>query len=270
MTATYENNHTGRTITGEFNRFAFDAVHDPAYHDLYRTACDKLTAKQYVADQIGEQYVAQLFEVGDSPDEVMAKTSRDQYILKYNLNSSKNSFVVDGKLVSPDNMVVPNCKGWYFWENKPKKFFSEKILSENVYVWNFYCLNGEILLVRYLHDHYPSFNIKPKSVVPVDRYVTYPDLVHLPWKLGKPDPSFVEFGFNVDDQYESYGNFRKADNWNEMIDLTKQLSAPFPLVRCDMYEVDGKVVFSEFTATFRSFDVSDESDKYLMEKIKCH
>ena len=49
MIATYENNHMGRTITGEFNRFAFDAVHDPAYHDLYRTACDKLTAKQYVA-----------------------------------------------------------------------------------------------------------------------------------------------------------------------------------------------------------------------------
>ena len=60
MMPTYENNHTGRTITGEFNRFAFDAVHDPAYHDLYRTACDKLTAKHYVADEVGEQYVASL------------------------------------------------------------------------------------------------------------------------------------------------------------------------------------------------------------------
>ena len=123
MIATCENNHTGRIITGEFNRFAFDAVHDPAYHELYRTACDKLTAKQYVADQIGEQYVAPLLAVGKDPEEVMRKTDRDQYILKYNLNSSKNSFVVNNKLISPNNMVIPTCKGWYFWEDRESCFF---------------------------------------------------------------------------------------------------------------------------------------------------
>ena len=81
MMPTYENNHTGRTITGEFNRFAFDAVHDPAYHDLYRTACDKLTAKHYVADEVGEQYVASLLAVGDSPEEVMSQVSIKDYIV---------------------------------------------------------------------------------------------------------------------------------------------------------------------------------------------
>lgn len=279
MIATYENNHTGRTITGEFNRFAFDAVHDPAYHDLYRTACDKLTAKQYVKDQIGEQYVAQLFEVADSPEEVMARTDRSQYILKYNMNSSKNSFVIDGRLISPHLLELPQKLGtWYFWDKRPKKFFSEEILSKDMFVWNFYCYKGNILLVRYLHDEYPTFEVDPKSIVHVDRYVTYPDFVALPWKLGKPDPSLAENGIEVGgwttegigDQYKSYGDFRKADNWKEMIELVKELSTPFPLVRCDMYEADGKVVFSEFTATFRSFDVSEESSKYLMEKIRCH
>ena len=77
-------------------------------------------------------------------------------------------------------------------------------------------------------------------------------------------------GIDYGDQFSPKGNFRKADNWDEMVDVVKKLSAPFPLVRCDMYEADGKVVFSEFTATFRSFDVSEESSKYLMEKIRCH
>jgi len=271
MIATYENNHTGRTITGEFNRFAFDAVHDPAYHELYRTACDKLTAKQYVADQIGEQYVAQLFEVGNSPEEVMAKTDHSQYILKYNMNSSKNSFVIDGRLISPELLQLEQKSGtWYFWVKRPKKFFSEQILSKDMYVWNFYCYKGNIVLIRYLHDQYPTFEIDPKSIVHVDRYVTYPELTAVPWKLGKPDPSFAQFNIDVSDKYKSYGDFRKADNWQEMIELVKELSTPFPLVRCDMYEADGKVVFSEFTATFRSFNVSEESAKYLMEKIKCH
>jgi len=270
MMPTYENNHTGRTITGEFNRFAFDAVHDPAYHELYRTACDKLTAKQYVADQIGEQYVAPLLAVGDSPEEVMAKTNRDQYILKYNLNSSKNSFVVNGELMSPDNLVIPTCAGWYFWEDRKACFFSETILSKNMYTWNFYCYRGKIILVQYFHDRYDSFTIEPKSVVLTDRVVSYPELEQKDWLVAQPDKSLIEFGIDYGDQYSPKGDFRKADNWNEMLDLVRQLSAPFPLVRCDMYEADGSVVFSEFTATFRSFDVSEESGKYLMEKIRCH
>ena len=269
MTATYENNHTGRTITGEFNRFAFDAVHDPAYHDLYRTACDKLTAKQYVADQIGEQYVAQLFEVGDSPEEVMAKTSRDQYILKYNLNSGKNSFVVDGKLVSPDNMVVPNCRTWYFWEDCKPCFFSETILSDTMHTWNFYCYFGNILLIKYFCDKYDSLEVSVMSGLD-GRMVSYPELEQKDWLVAQPDRTVIEAGLDYGDKYSPKGDFRKADNWDEMVGLVKELSAPFPLVRCDMYEADGKVVFSEFTATFRSFDVSEESGKYLMEKIRCH
>jgi len=270
MIPTYENNHTGRTITGEFNRFAFDAVHDPAYHELYRTACDKLTAKQYVADQIGEQYVAPLLAVGDSPEEVMAKTNRDQYILKYNLNSGKNSFVVDGRLASPENMVIPPCKGWYFWEDRERRFFSESILSKNMYNWAFFCHEGHILLVEYYHYKYDSFEIDPTAVKPTDCYVSYPELEQKDWFLSRPHESLIEFEIDYGDQYSPKGNFRKAKNWDEMVDLAKQLSAPFPIVRCDMMEADGKVVFGEFTATFRSFDVSEESDKYLMEKIRCH
>ena len=270
MIATYENNHTGRTITGEFNRFAFDAVHDPAYHELYRTACDKLTAKQYVADQIGEQYVAPLLAVGDSPEEVMAKTNRDQYILKYNLNSGKNSFVVDGRLVSPHNMVIHQTKGWYIWENRDGYFFSEPILSRNIYNWEFYCHEGDILLVQHIHWKYDSVKIDPASVKPTDRVVTYPELQPVDWIVAQPHQSLIELGIDYGDRYSPKGNFRKAENWDEMVDLAKQLSAPFPIVRCDMMEADGKVVFGEFTATFRSFDVSELSGKYLMEKIKCH
>ena len=270
MMPTYENNHTGRTITGEFNRFAFDAVHDPAYHDLYRTACDKLTAKHYVADEVGEQYVAPLLAVGDTPEEVMSKTNRDQYILKYNLNSSKNSFVVDGVLSSPLNMEIPDGAGWYFWEDRKACFFSEIILSQDMYTWNFYCYRGNIILVQYFHDRYDSFEIDPKSVVLTDRVVSYPELEQKNWLVAQPHSSLVEMGIDYGDRFSPKGNFRKADNWDEMIGLVKELSAPFPLVRCDMYEADGKVVFSEFTATFRSFDVTEESSKYLMEKIRCH
>jgi len=32
----------------------------------------------------------------------------------------------------------------------------------------------------------------------------------------------------------------------------------------------GCTITGEFTATFRAFDMSEESGKYLMEKIRCH
>ena len=39
----------------------------------------------------------------------------------------------------------------------------------------------------------------------------------------------------------------KPTNYNEMLEAAKVLSAPFPHVRVDMYNINGKIIFGELT-----------------------
>ena len=44
-------------------------------------------------------------------------------------------------------------------------------------------------------------------------------------------------------------NVPKPDNLAEMLEYARLLSAPFPFVRVDLYDTDGKIIFGELTFT---------------------
>ncbi|HBS03116.1 MAG TPA: hypothetical protein DEA63_04575, partial [Firmicutes bacterium] len=53
-----------------------------------------------------------------------------------------------------------------------------------------------------------------------------------------------------------FNGWKKADvcpekpkNWEEMVKMAEALCAPFPFVRCDLYDVNGKIYFGEMTFT---------------------
>ncbi len=41
----------------------------------------------------------------------------------------------------------------------------------------------------------------------------------------------------------------RPDNFDEMVALAEKLAAPFPFVRVDLYQIDGKIMFNEMTFT---------------------
>jgi hypothetical protein len=41
----------------------------------------------------------------------------------------------------------------------------------------------------------------------------------------------------------------RPDNFDEMVALAEKLAAPFPFVRVDLYQIDGKILFNEMTFT---------------------
>ena len=41
----------------------------------------------------------------------------------------------------------------------------------------------------------------------------------------------------------------KPSNWNDMVFMAETLSQPFPFVRVDLYNIQGKIYFSEMTFT---------------------
>jgi len=42
---------------------------------------------------------------------------------------------------------------------------------------------------------------------------------------------------------------KKPSNWDEMVKIAEKLSSPFPFVRLDLYNINGKIYFSEMTFT---------------------
>ena len=41
----------------------------------------------------------------------------------------------------------------------------------------------------------------------------------------------------------------KPSNWDQMVKMAEDLAKPFPSVRVDLYDIDGKIYFSEMTFT---------------------
>lgn len=51
------------------------------------------------------------------------------------------------------------------------------------------------------------------------------------------------------DHYRRGNIIPKPKNYDEMIDVAERLSKPFPVVRVDLYNIDGKIYFGEMTFT---------------------
>lgn len=65
-------------------------------------------------------------------------------------------------------------------------------------------------------------------------------------------------------KYSDGDRIKLPENFNEMIELAEELAKPFPCVRVDFYNVDGKIIFGEFTF----FDSSGFSSIYTDEGLK--
>lgn len=112
--------------------------------------------------------------------------------------------------------------------------------------------------------------IKPQIIV--EEYIG--ELEHLPveYKIhvfnGVAKSMYVVTGRNEDIRYNNYyidwkpfdgsqfNGWKKTDyeltppsNWNEMVKIAEQLGKNFPFVRVDLYNINGKIYFSELTFT---------------------
>lgn len=55
----------------------------------------------------------------------------------------------------------------------------------------------------------------------------------------------------------------KPNNWEELVGIAKKLATPFPFVRIDLYDVNGKVYISEFTFIPTGGNMQLEPEHYI-------
>lgn len=121
---------------------------------------------------------------------------------------------------------------WNYKNIKPLIVCEEQISSEN---------SEPLLDFRFL-----CFNGTPKLLM-IDI-----DTVNKDGSSGHPKRNIYDLDFKMLDLKMSKANFDPSlvempGNFNEMIEIARNLSKPFPFCRVDLYNVDGKIYFGEIT-----------------------
>lgn len=211
------------------------------YYDnpLITQCVDKYRVRGYLEERKLDEMLPGLIEGGFTrPERVREIWERlpDAFVLKCNHGCGYNILVPDKKKACVDD-VVKQLATWMredYWKiycepqykNVRKSILIEEYLGDNIQTYKFYCFNGEPRVL------YVSANGENGEK---DLYLDYYDMnwqhldIALKGHLHAPEAS------------------DKPENFEEMIEVARELARDFPFVRVDLYDVAGKIFFSELT-----------------------
>lgn len=212
---------------------------------------DKYAVREWIKDEIGDDYLIPLLGVWNSFDEIDFDKLPDRFVLKANHGSHWNIIVKD-KSKFDKAKAKKKFDKWMSWNYANKaglelqyKDIVPKIVAEQFVEDS----NGELNDYKIL-----CFNGEPKYVwIDCGRYTKdrIKNIYDLDWNL-QP--------FSMTHEV-SKEEIPAPANLDKMIELARKLCRDFAFVRVDFYNVDGKIYFGEMTFTSMS-----GLDKFKPEK----
>ena len=203
---------------------------------------DKYLVRDWVKDKIGEEYLIPLLGVWDRFDEIDFDALPDKFALKANHGSGWNIIVPDkAKFDRAD--AKRKFDTWMqlnyaymmgglelqYRDIKPRILAEQYLENEGgeLYDYKFFCFDGKVHYIKYVCGRY---NDRDEQMVFFDR----------DWNRQK---------FNYIVPYTE-PDVPRPQNLEKMIQLSETLSAGFPCVRVDLYQLaDGTIQFGEMTFT---------------------
>lgn len=208
-------------------------------NNLYSLLVDKYRVKKYVADKIGEKYLIPTIGEWDNIEQIDLASLPNRFVLKWN-HDSGSVFICKDK----DNICIPEMKKilskgasasgyWYGrewpYKNVPHKLIAEEYVEDDVTNalndYKFFCFDGEPKMLFIATDR------QNKNA---DTKFDFFDMEFNRLSIRNGHPNSME-------------EFTKPATFEEMKELARKLSAGFPQIRVDFYEVNGKVLFGELT-----------------------
>lgn len=212
--------------------------HQPIYTEMV----DKYAVKRLVSEKIGSQYVVPLLGVWDSPSDIDFESLPRQFVLKVTHGGGNSGVVVckdkacldKNKTINQLNYCMASDgsvgnKEWPY-KNVIRRVIAEEYLEDNTYHelrdYKFFCFNGEPKIM---------FIASGRGYLPEPYFDFFDmDFNHLNIKSAHPVSSIEKLP-------------TKPTCWDEMKRVAATLSQGLPHVRLDLYEVNGKVYFGEYT-----------------------
>ena len=227
----------------------------------YCKLVDKYSVKEYVENKIGKEYIIPTYGVYNSFNEI-------------DFDTLPNQFVIKTTHCSGDTII---CKDKNSFNFNVARTIINKSLHRNYYKhkreWPYKNVIPRIIIEKYMENKeqkelvnykFFCFNGKPDFLYIIEgkdenKHITSVDL------------DFNILQLNRNDYKDTNIVPHKPINFNEMIDIASKLSEGTKFVRVDLYEIDGRIYFSELTffpvGGFIPFN-SEEYDLYLGNKLK--
>lgn len=196
----------------------------------------KYFAKKYIADIVGQEHVVPLLGVWDNPENIEWEKLPNKFVLKtVRGNCGREVIIVTDKskldIPSTISALKRFCRVPGMLGIRKKRIIAEEFLEVNgkpVMDYKFFCSYGRPIIAYCLemnHDADTEINTKTMS------FYTVPGWKVLPFKAGIHEEN----------------NVPPPKNLKKMLELCAKLSAPFPLIRIDLYERDDQVFVGELT-----------------------
>lgn len=203
----------------------------------YILMVDKYRVRQYIEEQIGQEYLIPLLGRWDRAEDIDFDSLPDQFVLKCNHDSGcvivcKDKSRLD--IPAARERLAKQLKTNIYWHGRewPYKDVKPCILAEKYMCdangelndYKLMCFDGEVKCSFVCSERFTDKGL----------HVTFfdPDWNVMPFERNHPS---VQQGLPKPSQYE------------KMVELAQILSKEIPFVRVDFYEVDGKVYFGELT-----------------------
>lgn len=207
--------------------------------DLYTKLVDKYEVKGYVSKLIGDDYIIPTLGVWNSFDEIDFDTLPNQFVLKCTHDSG-------GLVIVKDKSCM---------DKRKTKEIIEKCLKNNFYLydreWPYKNVKPRIIAEKYMEDDTThdlrdykifTFNGEAKILFIATERQTQNEETKF---------DFFDVNFNHLDIRNGHPNAAvppsKPEHLDLMVKLAEILSTGIPTLRCDFYEVNGRVYFGELT-----------------------
>ena len=213
----------------------------------YTTMVDKYEVKKYIAELIGQEHIIPTLGVWDRFEDINFQSLPQQFVLKCSHDSGGLVIVRDKSRLDYETArarINHSLKCDYFWTNRewPYKNVKPRIIAEKYMVdesgyerkekngltdYKVYCFDGE---PKFLYISQGLENHATASI----------SFLTLDWQ-------FAPYERN---DYKPFSQIpSKPAGYEEMLELSRELSKGIPFLRVDLYQIGQMVYFSELTFT---------------------
>lgn len=211
------------------------------FDDKWVSLADKYEVRKTVANLVGKSYLNELYDVCDDVSDLDIENYPKSFVVKTTNGCATNLIIKDkakenwdelkGKLSKWLKYPYGELTGQPHYSYIKPRIIVEKFMEEkgrtSLTDYKFYCVNGEPIVV-YLHA-----DRKKNS-----HYYT----------IGAYDMDWVAQTSWLAENYPHF-NCDMPVSFGEMKSLVRKLANGFKFVRIDLYEINGKPIFGEYTFT---------------------
>lgn len=214
-------------------------------HNPLITKCsDKYAVREYITECGCQEILNELYGVWKKAEDICWEDLPSSFVLKCNHGCGYNILCSEKELINIDDACI-KLNRWLredYWlifaefqyKDIPKRIICEKYLGKSIVDYKFYCFNGKPLYVLVCVGR--SDGKQSHS-------------------FGYEDPKFYffnrdwEMSLLTKDSLNNPIDIEPPKNIEQMWIIVEKLCKPFPFVRVDLYDANGKVVFGELTFT---------------------